>query len=373
MTSDACDDAWPHVVDDAKGDVAWVHAHRADLLARARRYGAILLPAWAKDADHFAACVAALGYAPTDMACSAGPRVRAADGVFTANEAPPTERIPFHHEMAQCDAPPAFVLFCCDVPPGAGGATPLVRSAPIARRLRERHPAVAARLAREGLRYLRVLPPVTDASSALGKSWRDVLRVADADAAEAKLRSLGMEWSWCGGRRGGTLRTVSKAQPVLVHVCDNTAGAEKTEVLFTAAETTLNALADDAAAGTEESGANVVDESSPRPCKALLHADGAPLDAATQRALVDARDHMAATQTVRPWTRGDILLLDNATVMHGRATFAPPRRILAALVGTLTRTGHHLCRPPLPIGCSPTSTMDLLPSVEADGTATEEA
>lgn len=30
-------------------------------------------------------------------------------GVFTANEAPPAEPIPFHHEMAQCDDKPNYM------------------------------------------------------------------------------------------------------------------------------------------------------------------------------------------------------------------------------------------------------------------------
>ena len=32
-----------------------------------------------------------------------------------------------------------------------------------------------------------------------------------------------------------------------------------------------------------------------------------------------------------PWQKGDVMLLDNRTVMHSRRTFEGPRRILAAL------------------------------------------
>ncbi len=32
-----------------------------------------------------------------------------------------------------------------------------------------------------------------------------------------------------------------------------------------------------------------------------------------------------------PWQRGDMLMLDNVLAMHGRATFAGRRRILAAM------------------------------------------
>jgi len=50
------------------------------------------------------------------MGCSAAPRTELAPGVFTANEAPPQEPIPLHHEMAQCDVRPTYVAFHCVTP-----------------------------------------------------------------------------------------------------------------------------------------------------------------------------------------------------------------------------------------------------------------
>ena len=54
-------------------------------------------------------------------------------GVFTANEAPPTEYIPIHHEMAQCVDYPKFIAFYCDVPAKKGGCTPIIRSSYLAK------------------------------------------------------------------------------------------------------------------------------------------------------------------------------------------------------------------------------------------------
>ncbi len=48
--------------------------------------------------------------------------------VFTANEAPPDQLIPFHHELAQVKSPPQYLFFYCDLPSETGGETALIDS-----------------------------------------------------------------------------------------------------------------------------------------------------------------------------------------------------------------------------------------------------
>ena len=82
--------------------VSFVREHNDEILELVREYGAVLLRGWGSDsAENFSQISKALRLGTTDMACSAGPRFEVASNVFTANEAPPSERIPFHHEMAQ--------------------------------------------------------------------------------------------------------------------------------------------------------------------------------------------------------------------------------------------------------------------------------
>ena len=82
--------------------------------------------------------------------------------------------------MAQCEERPDYVLFFCEKPAAARGATPIIQSHLAASYLRTQHAAVAERLAKRGIRYVRVMPPVTDPGSALGKSWKNSLRVETA-------------------------------------------------------------------------------------------------------------------------------------------------------------------------------------------------
>ena len=108
--------------------------------------------------------------------------------------------------------------------------------------LRQSYPEVAARLAAEGVRYVRSpadnvllsayhLPPTTycllphhplqvrvlpeeyDPSSPIGKSWRASFNADTREEAEQAMRTQGLDWSWL---EGGAVRTVTKPMAALV-------------------------------------------------------------------------------------------------------------------------------------------------------------
>ena len=157
---------------------SWGAAKRGALLRLVQDFDAVLLRGFAAEsAQDFSDFVTALDLQGFEMGCSAAPRTNVAPGVFTANEAPPTEPIPFHHEMAQCDERPEYVMFFCEVPAQMGGATPIIPSHAVATYLRKAHPELASELAERGVRYVRVLPEENDPTSPIGKSWRAAFEV----------------------------------------------------------------------------------------------------------------------------------------------------------------------------------------------------
>lgn len=132
------------------GELAlWADVYRDELLHLVEEYDAILLRGFhgATTAMDFSNFVHALRLGSFEMGCSAAPRTNIAPGVFTANEAPPTEPIPFHHEMAQCAERPEYVIFFCEKPAAAHGATPIIPSHAVVEHLEEHFPAVAQRYA----------------------------------------------------------------------------------------------------------------------------------------------------------------------------------------------------------------------------------
>lgn len=301
---------WPHTLQSDEASAKFPASLRDDLAARAREHGAVLLRGWNFDVRDFAELAQSLGEPLRDMSCSAGPRLEVLDGVHTANEAPPSESIPFHHEMAQCCEPPEFVLFYCETPPTSGGATPIIQSTRMAAELQRQSPPVAQKIREKHIRYVRELPGETDMSSPLGKSWRATLHVTTRKEAEDVLLAQGFAWEWLSDDR---LRTIGPKMPMFIK-------RRGRETLFTAAETVF------------------LEKRTGRPEKSFVYGDGSPLGPDGKAAFVSLGKFAFDESVHVPWRRGDVLIIDNATVMHARDAFVPPRRILVALVGRLAES-----------------------------------
>ena len=117
----------------------------------------------------------------------AAPRSQVTSRVLTSNESPPSEPIPFHHEMAQVPNPPAYIFFYCDLPSKTGGETAILLSNQIYKRFVEIDATFAHKVEETGVRYIRVMPPVDDPESAIGRSWKSTFQIDTQEGAEAKM------------------------------------------------------------------------------------------------------------------------------------------------------------------------------------------
>ena len=132
--------------------------------------------------------------------------------ILTTNESPPSEKIPFHHELAQTPDPPGFICFYCLLNDAEGGSTPLIRSDFVYDYLKEKHPEFLTKVEELGVKYQRVAPENDDASSALGRSWKSMFHVQTKDQAEAEMRKLGNTWEWF---ENGDCRVISQILPAV--------------------------------------------------------------------------------------------------------------------------------------------------------------
>lgn len=224
--------------------------------------------------------------------------------VFTANEAPPTTEIFLHHEMAQTPLYPSKLFFYCEIAPEDGGATPLCRSDRVLARLEQEAPEFIARVEAQGVRYTNVMPGSDDAGSGQGRSWRSTLSVADRTGAEARLADLGYDWAW---QDDDSLRATT---PVLAAV----------RMLPDGRRTFFNQLIA-AFRGWADSRND--------PNRAITFGDGAPITTADMAPAIAIADELTADCQ---WQAGDVALVDNFLVMHGRRPFTGKRRVLASLV-----------------------------------------
>ncbi len=224
--------------------------------------------------------------------------------VFTANEAPPTTEIFLHHEMAQTPLYPSKLFFYCEIAPETGGATPLCRSDRVLEQLAQRAPDFVARVEAEGVRYTNVMPGHDDAASGQGRSWASTLSAPTRDAAEARLASLGYSWEW---REDGSLRATT---PVLPAVRDLGDGRRS---FFNQLIAAFRGWSD------SRNDAN----------KAITFGRGDPITVADMAPAIAIADELTFDCQ---WQAGDVALVDNFAVMHGRRPFAGKRRVLAALI-----------------------------------------
>ncbi|MBV7258107.1 TauD/TfdA family dioxygenase [Erythrobacter crassostreae] len=224
--------------------------------------------------------------------------------VFTANEAPPTTEIFLHHEMAQTPLYPSKLFFYCEIAPETGGATPVCRSDWVLDTLAKTAPELVTRIEAEGVRYTNVMPGSDDAGSGQGRSWRSTLSVDARSAAEARLRDLGYSWEW---QAEETLRVTTPALPAIRKLADGR------RTFFNQLIAAFRGWAD----------------SRNDPNRAITFGNGEPITSEDMAPAIAIADELTVDLE---WQSGDVALIDNFLVMHGRKPFEGKRRVLASLI-----------------------------------------
>lgn len=286
---------------------AWVTQNQKELVDLAKKHGAILLrdfcPPISTAADFDVVCKS-FGLAEFPYIGGAAPRTVITGSVFTANESPADQLIPFHHEMAQSKSHPGVLFFYCLKAPPEGGETPIVLSNLVYERIRGEFPQFVSELEQKGVRYVRVLPEADDPSSAIGRGWKSTFAVDTKEDAERVGREMGMELEWL---EGNLLKTTTAVIPATKKDprTGKTSWFNSIVAAFTGWKDTRN-----------------------DPRKAVVFGDGSPLDADVLRRCQEIMNELAVAFE---WKRGDVLMVDNWVTLHSRNSFKGERVIYASL------------------------------------------
>ena len=287
---------------------ACLEANRSDVSALVRRHGGVVFRGFAPgDAGCFRACAEALGATPLTYVGGNTPRDRVAADVFTSTEFPATETIALHNEMSYLPEWPRRVFFYSAVPAACGGQTSLIDGRDVLGAL----PGSIVRQFRDKrVRYIRHFHP----SRRLGKTWQATYQTEDRAEAERLAASQGSVCTWLPE---GVLRVTTS--------CDAVIGHPETgeHVWFNQAEQWHpSALRPDVRAMlTGLLGRGRM----PHDCE---YGDGEPLD---EEVLAEIRRTQEHGKLLCDWRAGDLLVLDNVFMMHGREPFAGTRKTLAYL------------------------------------------
>ena len=238
-----------------------------------------------------------------------GPRTKITSGIYTSTEYPAEYQLSMHSEYAYSHKFPARLYFCCIVEPGHGGATPLADNRRILKKL---DPAIVEQFKTKRIKYVRNL----HAGNGFGLSWQAAFQTTDKAVVEKYCRDMSIDYEW---KADGGLRLENTFESVITHPRTGE------EVWFNQAPqfhpsdypTHIYESLIDSYRGKEHE----LPQTS-------FFGDDSPIDIAS---LKHIRDTMFSEATVSPWRQGDVVMIDNVLVCHGRMPYSGPRKILLAM------------------------------------------
>jgi len=238
------------------------------------------------------------------------------DLIYTANEAPPDQLIPFHHELAQVKNPPVYLFFYCDQPSETGGETALLDSTVVYRYVNDTFPEFMEKLKTYGARYIRTIPAEDDKESPIGRSFYNTYQVKTKDELEEKLNATEkLEYEWLDD---GSLKVISEPIPAIKFI-----GQQEDHAIY---QWTFHNSVIAAFVGWEDCRNDRK--------KSIRFGNNELMD---ESILESIANFMDKNKVSYKWQKGDFFALNNRLVMHSRNSFTGVRRIYAAMFGDVDK------------------------------------
>lgn len=236
---------------------------------------------------------------------SATPRTELTEKVYTSTEFPPSQSIALHNELTYVSTWPMKIWFFAVTPAAEGGETPIAD----VRRVYDRiDPRLRERFERKGWMLVR------NFGDGLGLPWQASFHTDDRAEVEDYFRRSDIEFEW---KEGDRLRTRQVRPAVVRHprtgepVWFNHAAFWHVSSLHGEVREAMLAVF-----GEDELPYNT------------YYGDGSKIE---ESVIEELREAYRQETVAFPWRRGDLLMLDNMLVAHGRNPFSGERRILVAM------------------------------------------
>ncbi len=242
----------------------------------------------------------------------ATPRTSLGGNVYTSTEFPANQSIALHNELSYVVTFPMKVWFLCLQPADEGGETPIAD-------VRRIHDLVSSSTRQRFIERGWML--VRNFGNGLGPSWQSSYHVTDKIAAEDLFHRTKIEFDWKGD---DGLRTRQVRPAITKHA-------------VTGESVWFNHIAFWHVSSLESevrSAMLKVFKEEDLPYN-TYYGDGSAID----ESIVDElREAYRRATAAFAWQKGDVLMLDNMLVAHGRRPFTGSRRVLAAMGQPFTRT-----------------------------------
>jgi hypothetical protein len=255
--------------------------------------------------DTFELIVKSLFDEPLDYIYRSTLRTAVGDRIYTATEHPADQHIPLHNENSYQHNWPMRLVFCCLHPADQGGETTLAVTSKVTNRI---DPYVREKFHKKKIAYVR------NYGIGVDLPWQVVFQTDSHDVVERYCNSNLIDYEW---KPDGGLRTIQACHALARH--PRTA----CELWFNQAHLFhISSLDKELRADLE----NIFKEADlPRN---VYYGDREPIE---EDILEHIREAYEAEKILLRWQSGDVLLLDNMSVCHGRMAYKGKRNVLVAM------------------------------------------
>lgn len=235
--------------------------------------------------------------------------------VYTSTEYSADQTIPMHNELSYSTSWPRKIWFYCVEPAAGGGRTPIADS-------RRVYQAIASelrdRFLQRGVMYVRKY------GYGVGRSWNEVFATERKADVEEHCAERGIDYEWRGSNRLITrqVRPADAVHPLSGEpLWFNQAHLHHITSLPGAIQESIRKVSDDPSLPLDINS---------------FYGDGSEIDPEDLDAIRRAFDQSTVSF---PWQKGDVMLLDNMLIAHGREPFQGSRKVVVAMAEPYSPNG----------------------------------
>lgn len=233
------------------------------------------------------------------------PRSQVSGNIYTSTDYPATHSIFLHNENSYQHTWPLKIFFFCITPAIQGGETPIADVRKVFERI---HPMIKERFIQKQVMYVR------NFNNRFGLPWQTVFQTVDKVKVEEYCRSNGIEVEW---KDGNCLRTRQVRQAIVKHPQTGEMVWFNHAAFFNVS--TLEPTIREALLAEYE------EEYLPNN---TYYGDGSSIESSV---LDEIREAYRQETVTFQWQKGDILMLDNMLVAHGRSPFIGSRKVVVGM------------------------------------------
>ncbi|MGY4689621.1 TauD/TfdA family dioxygenase [Salibacterium sp. K-3] len=284
----------------------WVKANKSEVTDTLHKHGGILFrDCNITNVKNFHLFINQISGELLEYSDNVTPRSTVKNQIYTSTDFAKDQHIELHNEMAYSHEWPMKIFFYCDIPAQTGGETPIADSRRIYEKL---DPTIIKKFSEKNVMYVRNL------GLPLGVRWQDAFQTEERKVVEEICKKNNMNCIW---KTGDHLR-IEQVRPAITRhpVTDEPLWFNQISAFHL---TTLN----------DEIRQELLHQYDEQDVpKNSFYGDGTSIE---REVLQEIRE-VYTEQTVKfPWQKGDILMLDNMMVAHGRTPYTGDRKTLVGM------------------------------------------